>query len=63
MTKLISKKLDAIVLNSLKNKGAGFAKDTNQISILQKDNKLISFELKHKNDVAADVLDVIEKLL
>lgn len=61
--KLISKKLDAIVLNSLKNKGAGFATDTNQISILQKDNKMISFELKHKNDVATDVLDVIEKLL
>ena len=61
--KLISKKLDAIVLNSLKNKGAGFATDTNQIYILQKDNKMISFELKHKNDVATDVLDVIEKLL
>ena len=61
--KLISKKLDAIVLNSLKNKGAGFATDTNQITILQKDNKLISFELKHKNEVAADILDVIENLL
>jgi phosphopantothenoylcysteine decarboxylase/phosphopantothenate--cysteine ligase len=61
--KLIAKNLDAIVLNSLKNKGAGFATDTNQITIIQKDNKLISFELKHKNDVAADVLDVIENLL
>ena len=61
--KLKAKNLDAIVLNSLKNKGAGFATETNQITILQKDNKLISFELKHKNVVAADILDVIENLL
>lgn len=61
--KLVTKNLDAIVLNSLKNKGAGFSTETNQITILQKDNNLISFELKHKNDVAADVLDVIENLL
>lgn len=61
--KLKDKNLDAIVLNSLNSKGAGFGTDTNQVSIIQKDNKITSFELKHKNDVANDVLDVVENLL
>ena len=40
--KLKAKNLDAIVLNSLKNKGAGFATDTNKITIIKRDNKLHS---------------------
>jgi phosphopantothenoylcysteine decarboxylase / phosphopantothenate---cysteine ligase len=42
------KNLDLIVLNSLNNKGAGFQHETNQIQIIDKHNKMISFELKNK---------------
>lgn len=56
LKKLKKKKLDFIVLNSLKNKGAGFKHNTNQITILTKENKTIDFELKSKDDVALDIL-------
>lgn len=59
--KLVKKNLDFIVLNSLKNKGAGFKHNTNQVTILTKENKTIDFELKSKEDVALDILtQVIE---
>ena len=61
--KLRAKNLDATVLNSLKSEGAGFATDTNQITIIKRNNKMISFELKHKLDVAKDILDVVETML
>ena len=61
--KLRAKNLDAIVLNSLKSEGAGFATDTNQITIIKRNNKMISFELKHKLYVAKDILDVVETML
>ena len=57
--KLINKNLDMIVLNSLRDKGAGFKYDTNKISILDKNNKLHKFELKSKVDVAKDIIDFI----
>lgn len=61
--KLISKNFDLIVLNSLKDEGAGFAHDTNKITILTKDNKIIPFELKSKKEVARDITNtVLEKL-
>jgi len=53
--KLISKNLDFIVLNSLQDKGAGFAHDTNKITILDKYNKKFNFELKSKVAVAIDI--------
>ena len=53
--KLKSKNLDFIVLNSLNHRGAGFAHDTNRISIIDGDNKSIEFELKSKTDVARDI--------
>jgi len=59
--KLKSKNLDLIVLNSLKDKGAGFQCDTNKISIIDQNNKVTSFELKSKQEVAVDILDTIEK--
>ena len=52
--KLSSKNLDMIVLNSLRDKGAGFKSDTNKISILVKDGQVIHFELKRKEEVAVD---------
>jgi phosphopantothenoylcysteine decarboxylase / phosphopantothenate---cysteine ligase len=61
--KLSRKNFDLIVLNSLRDPGAGFATDTNKISILTKDNKFLSFELKSKKEVAQDILEAIENLI
>lgn len=57
--KLQSKNLDFIVLNSLRDKGAGFNHDTNKISIIFKDGKAEHFDLKSKADVAKDIVDQI----
>lgn len=57
--KLLNKNLDMIVLNSLRDEGAGFKYDTNKISILDKNNKFHKFELKSKVDVAQDIIDFI----
>ncbi len=61
--KLEKKKLDAIVLNTLEDKGAGFQTDTNKVTIIEKDNKSTSFELKSKEKVAEDILNKLEELL
>lgn len=60
--KLAKKNFDFIVLNSLKDKGAGFNHDTNKITIVRKDNIIRKFELKTKkaaaSDIANEILDV-----
>ena len=48
-----------IVLNSLNDKGAGFSYDSNKITIIEKDNKVERFELKHKSEVAKDIISKI----
>jgi len=60
--KMKNKNLDAIVLNSLNDKGAGFGGDTNKITLLTP-NKEIAFDLKSKIDVAGDILDFIEECI
>lgn len=57
--KLINKNLDLIVLNSLNDKGAGFAVDTNKVTFIDKQNNITKFELKPKEEVAKDLLNVI----
>ncbi|WP_299576475.1 bifunctional phosphopantothenoylcysteine decarboxylase/phosphopantothenate--cysteine ligase CoaBC [uncultured Sunxiuqinia sp.] len=54
--KMQKKNLDFIVLNSLQDAGAGFGGNTNKITILSKDNNAQEFELKHKREVAADIV-------
>lgn len=54
--KLKQKNFDIIVLNSLKDKGAGFGVDTNRIRIIDKNNNIDTFELKSKRDVALDIV-------
>ena len=49
-----------IVLNSLKDKGAGFQHNSNKVTIIDRNNKVTSFELKSKQEVAIDILDAIE---
>ncbi len=57
--KLKKKNLDLIVLNSLRDKGAGFQTDTNRITLITKDNKVIPFPVKSKKEVAKDILEYI----
>ena len=60
--KLIRKNLDAIVLNSLKDSGAGFGHDTNKITFLQRDKAPVEYPLKPKEEVAKDVLIHLKKI-
>jgi phosphopantothenoylcysteine decarboxylase/phosphopantothenate--cysteine ligase len=50
--KLIRKKLDYIVLNSLRDPGAGFGTDTNQVTIMRADGAQMKLTLASKNDIA-----------
>lgn len=58
--KLQRKQLDAIVLNSLRDPGAGFGGDRNKVSFIDKNSGIKSFELKSKADVARDILREID---
>lgn len=58
-SKLKRKNFDLIVLNSLRDKGAGFQTDTNKISIIDKNNNIDKFELKSKREVARDIIEKI----
>ncbi|EAR15850.1 MULTISPECIES: bifunctional phosphopantothenoylcysteine decarboxylase/phosphopantothenate--cysteine ligase CoaBC [Robiginitalea] len=58
--KLRRKQLDAIVLNSLRDPGAGFGGDRNKVSFIDKNSGIKSFELKSKADVARDILREID---
>jgi len=58
--KLNSKNLNIIVMNTLKDNGAGFGVDTNKISILDNYNNFKTFELKSKNEVAKDILTYLK---
>jgi phosphopantothenoylcysteine decarboxylase/phosphopantothenate--cysteine ligase len=61
--KLEKKNLDLIVLNSLRDKGAGFKGDTNKVTFIDKDNKVTPFDVKSKKDVARDILKhIISKI-
>lgn len=60
--KLEKKNLDMIVLNSLRDEGAGFKNDTNKIKIFTRTEKK-EFNLKSKDEVAADILDFVEAQL
>ncbi len=55
------KNLDLLILNSLRDKGAGFGHDTNKVTFIQHNNKLTNFELKEKSTIMSDILDVIEQ--
>jgi len=57
--KIGKKNFDLIVLNSLKDEGAGFGHDTNKITIIDKSENVKKFELKSKKEVATDIVDEI----
>lgn len=61
--KLKNKNLDFIVLNSLKDKGAGFKFKTNKIKIIDKQNIITDFNLKTKKEAAKDIIDKISDII
>lgn len=61
--KLLSKNADIIVLNSLKDPEAGFRKDTNKITLLERDGSETGFPAKSKQEVARDIVDRIKTLM
>ena len=61
--KLNKKNLDLIVLNSLNDPGAGFRTNTNKVTLITRDNKVIPFTVKPKTEVANDILQhIIQQL-
>ena len=62
-SKLSRKNLDMIVLNSLKDKGAGFGHDTNKVTIITADGTVTEGTLKSKAAVAKDIADRLEGLM
>ncbi|KAA0989287.1 bifunctional phosphopantothenoylcysteine decarboxylase/phosphopantothenate--cysteine ligase CoaBC [Dyadobacter aurulentus] len=59
MDKLTRKNLDFIILNSLNDAGAGFAHDTNKITVIDRKGNKRRFELKTKEEVAQDILEIV----
>lgn len=57
--KLEKKNFDFIVLNSLRDEGAGFGGDTNRITILRRDGTRTAFDLKLKTAVGEDIAQEI----
>ena len=62
LNKLKSKNLDMIVLNSLNSSNSCFNYNTNQITIIDKEENFTNFELKPKNEVASDIVSKIIEL-
>ena len=60
--KLARKNLDAIVLNSLRDPGAGFGHDTNRVRILTPAAAPVDLPLLSKADVAAHIVDTLMAL-
>jgi phosphopantothenoylcysteine decarboxylase/phosphopantothenate--cysteine ligase len=59
LDKLQRKNLDYIILNSLNDAGAGFAHDTNKITVIDKYKNIQHFDLKSKEEVALDILNIV----
>jgi phosphopantothenoylcysteine decarboxylase/phosphopantothenate--cysteine ligase len=60
-SKLHKKAFDLIVLNSIRDAGAGFGHNTNKVTIIDKNEKMQEFGLKPKDEVATDIVDEIVK--
>jgi phosphopantothenoylcysteine decarboxylase/phosphopantothenate--cysteine ligase len=61
--KLKRKNLDLIVMNSLRDEGAGFGSGMNKVTIIEKNNNITSYSLKPKHEVAADIVNKILSIL
>ena len=62
-SKLERKHLDLIVLNSLNDQGAGFKTETNKVTFISRSGAVVPQELKPKEEVAKDLLQMIQNLM
>ena len=62
LDKIHRKNLDFVVMNSLRDHGAGFSTDTNKVTIFNRDGSSQAFPLKSKMQVAEDILDAVVKV-
>lgn len=60
-SKLNRKNLDAIVLNSMKDEGAGFGFDTNKVTIINKDTTKVNLPLLTKSETAKEIVNYISQ--
>ena len=60
--KMERKNLDLIVLNSLRDKDAGFRVDTNKVTIIDRHHGLTAYDTKSKREVAKDIIEKVVKL-
>jgi phosphopantothenoylcysteine decarboxylase/phosphopantothenate--cysteine ligase len=61
--KLETKNLDLVVLNSLEEQGTGFEGDTNRVTMIDRAGKVEEYELKPKQQVAADLVERVIKMM
>jgi phosphopantothenoylcysteine decarboxylase/phosphopantothenate--cysteine ligase, prokaryotic len=61
--KIVKKNLDMIVANDVTVEGAGFAADTNIVTIINKAGEATTLPLMSKEDVAAAIIDSILELM
>lgn len=61
--KIAKKNLDFIVLNSLRDSGAGFGHNTNKVTLIDRDGTTHTGSLKSKHEVAHDIADHLRNLL
>lgn len=61
-SKLQKKNLDLIVLNSLREEGAGFGTDTNKVTMIDRSGNTEEYELKPKSQVAVDLVERVVKM-
>lgn len=57
--KLETKNFDLIVLNSLNDEGAGFGYDTNRVTLIERNGRVMRYPLKSKQEVARDIVTFI----
>ncbi|MFN5183934.1 MAG: phosphopantothenoylcysteine decarboxylase, partial [Bacteroidota bacterium] len=61
--KILNKNLDLIILNSPNEEGQGFKFETNKITLINKNNKIIKFELMHKKKMALEIAQYVHSHL
>lgn len=58
--KLQRKNFDLVVLNSLRDAGAGFGHDTNKVAVLDRAGQVLNFELQAKTELARELVQLIQ---
>ena len=61
--KMEKKNLDFIVLNSLRDAGAGFRCDTNKVTMIGREGSSVEIPCKPKTEVAADIVDILARYI